>query len=140
MRIGFHFIQLLLIFILFSSCGDVLSDYDIDNTNPLDIDNEICAVLNESQAVSAHIFLNNDSLTNENLYSLHSMDSNLFVSLSNDHSWRIAIDSTSYFMGPRSSIEIELCLEFILFTEPIMKRAPVKRHNFTKSITICSFE
>ena len=98
MRISFHFIQLLLIFILFSSCGDILSDYDTDSTNPLDIDNEICAVLNERQTVSAHIFLNNDSLTNENLYSLHSMDSNLFVSFSNDHSWSISIDSTSYFM------------------------------------------
>ena len=56
MRIAFHFIQLSLIFILFSSCGDVLSDYDKDSTNPLDIDNEICTILNEKQAVSAHIF------------------------------------------------------------------------------------
>ena len=98
MRISFHFIQLSLIFILFSSCGDVLSDYDIDSTNPLDIDNEICTILNERQAVSAHIFKNDDSLTNENLFSLHSIDSNLFVSPSNDHSWSIAIDSTSFFM------------------------------------------
>ena len=66
MRIAFHFIQLLLIFILFSSCGDVLSDYDKDSTNPLDIDNEICTILNEKQGVPAHIFQNNDSLTNEN--------------------------------------------------------------------------
>ena len=51
MRIAFHFIQLLLIFILFSSCGDVLSDYDKDSTNPLDIDNEICTILNEKQGV-----------------------------------------------------------------------------------------
>ena len=70
MRISFHFIQLSLIFILFSSCGDVLSDYDKDSTNPLDIDNEICTILNEKQGVSAHIFINNDSLINENLYSL----------------------------------------------------------------------
>ena len=98
MRIAFHFIQLSLIFILFFSCGDVLGDYDTYSTNPLDIDNEICAVLNEKQAVSAHIFENNDSLTNENLFSLQSMDSNLFVFPSNDHSWSIAIDSTSYFM------------------------------------------
>ena len=98
MRIAFHFIQLSLIFILFSSCGDVLGDYDTDSTNPLDIDNEICAVLNEKQAVSAHIFENNDSLTNENLFSLHSIDSNLFVSPSNDHSWSIVIDTTSFFM------------------------------------------
>ena len=98
MRISFHFIQLSLIFILFSSCGDVLSDYDKDSTNPLDIDNEICTILNEKQAVSAHIFKNNDSLTNENLFSLHSIDSNLFVSPSNDHFWSIAIDTTSFFM------------------------------------------
>ena len=98
MRIAFHFIQLLLIFILFSSCGDVLSDYDKDSTNPLDIDNEICTILNEKQGVPAHIFQNNDSLTNENLYSLHSVDSSLFVTPSNDYSWSIAIDSTSYFM------------------------------------------
>ena len=98
MRMAFHFIQLSLIFILFSSCGDVLSDYDKDSTDPLDIDNEICTILNEKQGVSAHIFINNDSLTNENLYSLHSVDSSLFVSPSNDHSWSIAIDSTSYFM------------------------------------------
>ena len=98
MRIAFHFIQLLLIFILFSSCGDFLSDYDKDSTNPLDIDNEICTILNEKQGVPAHIFQNNDSLTNENLYSLYSLDSSLFVSPSSDHSWSIAIDSTSYFM------------------------------------------
>ena len=98
MRIVFHSVQLLLIVILFCSCDDVLSDYDTNITNPLDIDNEICDVLNKKQAVSAHIFRNNDSLTNENLYSLHSMDSNLAVSLSNEHSWSIAIDSASYFM------------------------------------------
>ena len=98
MRIAFHFIQLLLIFILFSSCGDVFSDYDKDSTNPLDIDNEICTILNKKQTVSAHIFQNNDSLTNENLFNLHSLDSNLFISISNNHSWNIAIDSTSYFM------------------------------------------
>ena len=98
MRIAFHFIQLLLILILFSSCGDVLIEYDTDSTNPLDIDNEICTILTEKQGVSAHIFINNDSLTNENLYSLYSVDSSLFVSPSNDYSWSIAIDSTSYFM------------------------------------------
>lgn len=100
MRIIFHFIQLifLLVFILFSSCRDVLSDYDTDTTNPLDIDNKICLILNERQSVAANIFLNEDSLTKENLHDLHSLDSNLFVSLSNDHSWSIAIDSTSYFM------------------------------------------
>ena len=37
-------------------------------------------------------------MTNENLYSLQSIDSNLFVSPSSDHSWSIVIDSTSYFM------------------------------------------
>ncbi len=98
MRIAFHFFQLILVFILFSSCGDVLSDYDTGSINPLDIDNEICAILNKRQTVSAHIFLNNDSLTNENLFNLHSLDSNLFISISNNHSWNILIDSTSYFM------------------------------------------
>lgn len=104
MKMKSHFFQVIYVFILLSGCGDVLSDYDTDSIYSLDIDEKICLTLNEKQSVNADVFINEDSLTNENLYELRSTDSNLFIFQSNDHHWSISIDSTSYFMLHASEV------------------------------------
>ena len=48
--------------------------------------------------------MNEDSLTIKDLYEQQSIDTNLFISPSEEHHWSISIDSTSYFMLNASEI------------------------------------
>ena len=99
-----HFVQLMYVLIILSGCGDVLSDYETNDINPLNIDEIICLTLNEGQTINANIFMNEDSLTIKDLYEQHSIDTNLFISPTKEHHWSISIDSTSYFMLNASEI------------------------------------
>tara|TARA_B100001248_G_C27393448_1_gene463860 strand:+ start:1950 stop:2465 length:516 start_codon:yes stop_codon:yes gene_type:complete len=80
------------------SCSDILSDYEKNDIYPLGVDEKICITLNGKQPINANSFINEDSLTIENLYRQHSTDTNSFISPSEEHHWSISIDSTSYFM------------------------------------------
>lgn len=93
-----HFTKLIYFLIVLSSCSDMLSDYEKNNSYPLGVDEKICITLNGKQPINANSFMNEDSLTIENLYRQHSTDTNLFISPSEEHHWSISIDSTSYFM------------------------------------------
>lgn len=98
MRTKLHFAKLIYLLIVLSGCSDILSDYEKNDIYPLGVDEKICITLNGKQPINANSFMNEDSLTIENLYRQHSTDTNLFISPSEEHHWSISIDSTSYFM------------------------------------------
>ena len=98
MRTKLHFAKLIYLLIVLSSCSDILSDYEKNDIYPLGVDEKICITLNGKQPINANSFMNEDSLTIENLYRKHSTDTNSFISPSEEHHWSISIDSTSYFM------------------------------------------
>ena len=99
-----HFVKLTYFLIVLSSCSDMLSDYEKNDIYPLGVDEKICITLNGKQPINANSFMNEDSLTIENLYRQHSTDTNLFISPSEEHHWSISIDSTSYFMLNASEV------------------------------------
>ena len=98
MRTKLHFAKLIYLLIVLSGCSDILSDYEKNDIYPLGVDEKICITLNGKQPINANSFINEDSLTIENLYRQHSTDTNSFISPSEEHHWSISIDSTSYFM------------------------------------------
>ena len=98
MRTKLHFAKLIYLLIVLSSCSDILSDYEKNDIYPLGVDEKICITFNGKQPINANSFINEDSLTIENLYRQHSTDTNSFISPSEEHHWSISIDSTSYFM------------------------------------------
>ena len=104
MRMKLHFVKLTYFLIVLSSCSDMLSDYEKNDIYPLGVDEKICIILNGKQPINANSFMNEDSLTIENLYRQHSTDTNLFISPSEEHHWSISIDSTSYFMLNASEV------------------------------------
>ena len=99
-----HFAKLIYFLIVLSSCSDMLSDYEKNDIYPLGVDEKICITLNGKQSINAISFMNEDSLTIENLYGQHSTDTNSFISPSEENHWSISIDSTSYFMLNASEI------------------------------------
>ena len=104
MRTKLHFAKLIYLLIVLSGCSDILSDYEKNDIYPLGVDEKICITLNGKQPINANSFINEDSLTIENLYRKHSTDTNSFISPSEEHHWSISIDSTSYFMLHASEV------------------------------------
>ena len=80
MRMKLHFAKLIYFLIVLSSCSDMLSDYEKNDIYPLGVDEKICITLNGKQSINAISFMNEDSLTIENLYDQHSTDTNSFIS------------------------------------------------------------
>ncbi len=92
------FNRLLPIVLLLYGCNNILSDYEKESILPLYIDEEICAILDDSESITPTVFLNSDSMTNKDLFDMHVSDTSSFVVLSNANVWNVAIDTTSYFM------------------------------------------
>ena len=99
-----HCAKLIYLLIVLSGCSDIFSDYEKNDIYPLGVDEKICITLNGKQPINANSFINEDSLTIENLYRQHSTDTNSFISPSEEHHWSISIDSTSYFMLHASEV------------------------------------
>ena len=94
----FIFFQIITSIILFTSCDDILVEYEDNLRSGKSIDLTICEILNYKESFFGNTFSNDSSLTLKNLYDIHSIDTNSFIKLSNDNSWDISIDSMCYFM------------------------------------------
>ena len=62
MRSIMKLITIICCMLLITSCGDLLSDYESNNVEPLSIDNSICSILNEMESVTP-LTSNGDSLS-----------------------------------------------------------------------------
>ena len=144
MRMKLHFAKLIYSLIVLSSCSDMLSDYEKNDLYPLGVDEKICITLNGKQPINANSFMNEDSLTIENLYRQHSPDTNLFISPSQEHHWSISIDSTSYFMLNASEIAnsyfvaLDVSSELKLYSENGNLIAPINDKISLQNVAGCS--
>ena len=88
---------MIILLIPLNNCNSLIEDYDRESTEPSEIDQSLCSILNkmESITVTSHKV---DSLSTLELFDSLIADTNSFVSLSNINNWSINEDSTSYFI------------------------------------------
>jgi len=90
-------INLIFISLIIVGCDDLTKDYQNDEKYPLAIDNTICEILNEKASTTAITFTP-DSLSMLEIYDSLITDTVSFAALSNSNSWKIPVDSLTYFM------------------------------------------
>ena len=92
-----NLITIICCILLITSCGDLLSDYESNNVEPMIIDDNICSILNEMESVTALTSIG-DSLSTIALFDTLVKDTTSFLTLSNAINWRIPVDSMCYFL------------------------------------------
>ena len=138
-----NLITIICCMLLITSCGDLLSDYESNNVEPMIIDDNICSILNEMESVTALTSIG-DSLSTTALFDTLVKDTTSFLTLSNAINWRIPVDSMCYFMvfAPQQAdsyiVALNSSSEFALYDSGGNVIAPDNEITSLKNIAGCS--